>query len=53
MKSYAAAARDRAARLRGDPSSDSEIASAAEVLQAEGVVSPERMIAMLLPGFGV
>jgi len=53
MKSYAAAARDRAARLRDDASSDSEIASAAEVLQAEGVVSPERMIAMLLPGFGV
>jgi len=53
MKSYAAAARDRAARLRDDASSASEIASAADVLRAEGVVSPERMIAMLLPGLGV
>jgi hypothetical protein len=53
MKSFAAAARDRAARLRDDGSSPSEIANAAEVLRAEGVVSPDRMIAMLLPGFGV
>jgi tetratricopeptide (TPR) repeat protein len=53
MKSYAAAARDRAARLRDDGSSAAEIANAAEVLRAEGVASPERMIAMLLPGFGV
>jgi len=53
MKSYAAAARDRAARLRDDASSASEIMTAADVLRAEGVVSPERMIAMLLPGFGV
>jgi hypothetical protein len=53
MKSYAAAIRDRAARLRDDASSASEITKAADVLRAEGVVSPERMIAMLLPGFGV
>jgi hypothetical protein len=31
----------------------SEITKAADALRAEGVVSPERMIAMLLPGFGV
>jgi hypothetical protein len=48
-----AAARDRAARLRDDASSAVEIANAAEVLRGEGVASPERMIAMLLPGFGV
>jgi tetratricopeptide (TPR) repeat protein len=53
MKSYAAAARDRAARLRDDASSASDITKAADVLRAEGVVSPERLIAMLLPGFAV
>jgi len=53
MKSYAAAARDRAARLRNDASSATEIANAAEVLRAEGVASPGHMIAMLLPGFAV
>lgn len=53
MKSFAAAARDRAARLRDDGSSAVEIANAAEVLRAEGVASPDRMIALLLPGFGM
>jgi hypothetical protein len=52
MRAYAAAARDRAARLRGDLSSP-ELARAAEVFRREGVVAPERMMAMLLPGFAV
>jgi hypothetical protein len=52
MKAYAAAAHDRAARLRGETSSP-EIERAVEVFRAEGVVAPERMIAMLLPGFRV
>jgi hypothetical protein len=50
MKAYAAAARDRAARLRDDGSSASEIERAADVLREEGVVAPERMMALLVPG---
>jgi hypothetical protein len=50
MKAYAAAARDRAARLRGDAAASAEIAQAAEQLRAEDVVSPERTIEALLPG---
>jgi tetratricopeptide (TPR) repeat protein len=53
MSGYAAAVRDRAARLRADASSASEIARIAQWLQAEGVVAPERMIAMLAPGLEV
>jgi serine/threonine protein kinase len=53
MAGYAEAVRDRAARLRGDASSAAEIARVAKALRAEGVVSPERMIAMLAPGFDV
>jgi serine/threonine protein kinase/tetratricopeptide (TPR) repeat protein len=52
MKAYAAAARDRAARLRGEADSP-EIARCAEVFRAEGVIAPERMISMLVPGFGM
>jgi tetratricopeptide (TPR) repeat protein len=52
MLAYAAAARDRAARLRGDASRAAEVAGIAELLRAEEVVAPERVIAMLLPGLG-
>jgi tRNA A-37 threonylcarbamoyl transferase component Bud32 len=52
MTAYAAAARGRLARLRADRSTDSEIARASDLLRAEGVVAPERMIAMLVPGLG-
>jgi eukaryotic-like serine/threonine-protein kinase len=47
---YALAARDRAARLRGESAAE-ELARVAEAWQAEGVVSPERMSRMLVPGF--
>jgi hypothetical protein len=50
LNAYAASARDRAARLRADHTSAAEIARTAESLQAEGVVAPDRLIAMLLPG---
>jgi hypothetical protein len=53
MAGYAAAVRDRAARLRGDASSEPEIARVAQWLRAEGVVAPERMVAMLAPGLEV
>jgi hypothetical protein len=51
MTAHAAATRDRVARLRGDSLAASEIARAAVALKAEGVVAPQRMIAMLVPGF--
>jgi len=53
MAAYAWAVRERAARLRGDAASAVEIARVEKALRAEGVVSPERFIAMLAPGFTV
>jgi tRNA A-37 threonylcarbamoyl transferase component Bud32/tetratricopeptide (TPR) repeat protein len=50
LMAYAAATRDRAARMRDDGSSASEIAHAATFLRGEDVVAPDRMIAMLVPG---
>jgi RIO-like serine/threonine protein kinase/tetratricopeptide (TPR) repeat protein len=50
MEGYAVTVRDRAARLRDDASSAPEVALAAEFFESEGVVSPQRMMAMLLPG---
>jgi tRNA A-37 threonylcarbamoyl transferase component Bud32 len=50
MSAYAAATRDRLARLRDDASTASEIEVAAELLKARDVVAPERMIRMLVPG---
>jgi eukaryotic-like serine/threonine-protein kinase len=50
MTAYAAAARDRLARLRHDPSTTSDTADAGLLLKAQSVVAPERMIAMLVPG---
>ena len=52
MQGYAAAARDRAARLRGDASAAQEVAHIAAQLRAEEVVAPDRLIATLLPGLG-
>jgi tetratricopeptide (TPR) repeat protein len=48
---YAAAARDRAARVRSDSESEREIETVAQMLRMEEVVSPERFVGMLLPGF--
>ena len=50
MTAYAAATRDRAARLRNDESTASEIARVASLMKAEEVVAADRMIAMLVPG---
>jgi eukaryotic-like serine/threonine-protein kinase len=50
ISGFAAAARDRAARLRADASSEVEIAEVAQQLKDEGVVAPERLIGMLIPG---
>jgi eukaryotic-like serine/threonine-protein kinase len=50
MAAYAAATRDRRARLRGGTSTDPDIAGAAALMRARHVVAPERMIAMLVPG---
>jgi tRNA A-37 threonylcarbamoyl transferase component Bud32/tetratricopeptide (TPR) repeat protein len=50
MKGYAAATRDRAARLRADDSTAQEIEHAAEFFRSEGVLVPDRMIATLAPG---
>jgi hypothetical protein len=51
MKGYAAASRGRSARLRADAATAAEVARAADVLRSEGVVDPERFMAMLVPGF--
>jgi tetratricopeptide (TPR) repeat protein len=50
MRSFAEAARDRAARLEGARAS-ADVAQAEAFFVGEGVASPERMIAMLVPGF--
>jgi eukaryotic-like serine/threonine-protein kinase len=50
MTAYAAAARDRSARIRGSLAAAEQIRLSAEFLRAEGVVAPERMISLLLPG---
>jgi hypothetical protein len=50
MTAYAAAVRDRAIRLRGGPSAQSECARLAEMLRAEDVVAPDNLFAMLAPG---
>jgi tetratricopeptide (TPR) repeat protein len=54
MRGYAAAMRDRAARLRNDETQDEsgggDIARTAEYFKAEGVVAPERMMNLLAPG---
>jgi hypothetical protein len=47
---FAAATRDRAARLRADSSSAAEIAAVSSFFRAEGVVAPDRIIEMLVPG---
>ncbi len=50
MAAYAAATRDRVARLRGDASTAAEIERAAAFFRGEGVAAPARFIAMLVPG---
>jgi serine/threonine protein kinase/tetratricopeptide (TPR) repeat protein len=47
MRGYGAAARDRAARLRGDGTTIEQVAS---LFRADDVIAPERMISMLVPG---
>ncbi|HEY2201146.1 MAG TPA: hypothetical protein VGH56_04615, partial [Solirubrobacteraceae bacterium] len=49
MSAYAAATRDRLARLRGGAGAPSDIANAAAALRVEGVAVPERLIGMLVP----
>jgi hypothetical protein len=44
---------DRLARLRGDASTDAEIARTSDLLRGKGVIAPGRMIAMLVPGLMV
>jgi len=48
---YAFAASERVARLRDDGDSESTIVRTAAWLRGEGVVRPERMLAMLVPGY--
>jgi tRNA A-37 threonylcarbamoyl transferase component Bud32 len=50
MAAHAAATRHRLAMLRDDGAAASEMARAREVLTAEQVVAPERMMAILVPG---
>jgi hypothetical protein len=50
MTGHAWAVRDRAARIRDDAASASEIARAAEYFRGEEVVAPERWIGVLAPG---
>jgi eukaryotic-like serine/threonine-protein kinase len=50
MAAYADAASDRAARLRADATMQAELGRIAERFSAEGVVAPERMIRLLVPG---
>ncbi len=50
MAGYAAAARDRAGRLRGGAAGELEAAEAEAFFTEQGVARPERMIAMLMPG---
>jgi len=51
MVAYAAATRDRAARLRDDASAKEAVARASEFFRGEDVTAPERMIPTLVPGF--
>jgi serine/threonine protein kinase/tetratricopeptide (TPR) repeat protein len=50
MSAFAAATQDRAARLRGDDVAAGQIARARAFFTRQGVVAPERFIAMLVPG---
>jgi hypothetical protein len=52
MAGYAAAARDRAARIRDDASTAADVGRAIDYFRSEGVVAPERFIGMLVPGLG-
>jgi eukaryotic-like serine/threonine-protein kinase len=52
MAGYAASARGHAARLRGDGASVVDRGHAVTFFRDEGVVAPERFMAMLVPGFG-
>lgn len=51
LAGYAAAARDRAARLLHDASSAPDIAAADRFFREQEVVAPQRLIATLIPGF--
>jgi serine/threonine protein kinase len=50
LHGYAAAGRDRLARLKGEGSASAEMTEATEFFRGEGVVNPEKMINMLAPG---
>jgi serine/threonine protein kinase len=50
MIAFALATRDRAARLRGDATAAQEIEGIAQQLREQEVASPERMVALLVPG---
>jgi hypothetical protein len=52
MHPWAAAAAERGARLRRSASSAHDIARAIDALRTSGVTAPERLIAMMAPGFG-
>jgi serine/threonine protein kinase/tetratricopeptide (TPR) repeat protein len=50
MKGYALTAADRAARLRADVGAADVLARTADYFRAEGVVAPDRMMQLLVPG---
>ena len=53
MRLYAAAARRRLGELRGGEEGRELVEQADELMRSEEVVRPDRMAAMLAPGFGV
>jgi eukaryotic-like serine/threonine-protein kinase len=50
MAAYSVAASERAARLQADSAATDEMERASTWLRKEGVVAPERMLAVLIPG---
>jgi len=52
MALYGAAARRHQARLTGGETGRARVRAADEIMAAEGICDPERMTAMLAPGFG-
>ena len=53
MRLYAAAARRRLGQVAGGEAGREAVAEADRLMEAEGVVDPARMCAMLAPGFGL
>jgi hypothetical protein len=53
MKLFAAAARQRLGELVGGTEAEPLRAAAAQFMETQGVKAPERMVAMLAPGFSL